>query len=323
MSYEWVKDSDIDFLDSIDTIPWRKCIGESSKKKKEELILLAKKSKDKPSCKTTLGIVLGNYTRKSSHSYDEEFYKEIRNLRPNWFKSLSIKKKEELLQIAKSGKPRPRKITTLGSVLSNYTRKSNDCYDEDFDKEIRNLRPDWFENKCLKIKQELLQIAKSGKPRPNNKIGVGRYLSNYINKVTNSYDEEFDKEIRNLRPDWFENKSLKIKQELLQIAKSGKPRPRKITTLGNALSHYTTKSKSYNPDFDKEIRNLRPDWFENTSIKKKEELLQIAKSGKPRPNIKTTLGNALSKYISKSSGSYDEDFDKEIRNLRPNWFRIK
>ena len=96
--------------------------------------------------------------------------------------------------------------------------------------------------------------------------------------------------------------------------------------LGKALINYTGKSKTYDPVFDKEIRGLRPDWFENTTIKKKEKLLKLAKSGGKRPSTyandpkERQLGQALSSYTCKTKTTYDPVFDKKIRGLRPDWF---
>ena len=78
--------------------------------------------------------------------------------------------------------------------------------------------------------------------------------------------------------------------------------------LGQALSSYTCKTKTtYDPVFDKKIRGLRPDWFENTTIKKKATLLKLAKSNSKRPGTyandpkERQLGQALSSYIPKGS----------------------
>lgn len=55
------------------------------------------------------------------------------------------------------------------------------------------------------------------------------------------------------------------KKQLLEMARKEEPRPRaQKTQLGQALGNYTRKSdSSYNPKFDKEIRELAPHWFVN------------------------------------------------------------
>lgn len=61
---------------------------------------------------------------------DREFAKELRRLRPDWFKN-------KLLDLAKNGNPRPKKPVT--DFLAKYV-----AYDPDFGKTIRKIRPDWF-----------------------------------------------------------------------------------------------------------------------------------------------------------------------------------
>lgn len=40
-----------------------------------------------------------------------------------------------------------KKGTSLGEALRRYTNKDSDSYDPKFDKQLRMLRPDWFEVK--------------------------------------------------------------------------------------------------------------------------------------------------------------------------------
>ena len=96
---------------------------------------------------------------------------------------------------------------------------------------------------------------------------------------------------------------------------------------GRSLVGYTCRSKdSYDPVFDAAIRQLRPDWFEKTSIPKKVKLLAIARSGANRPSSKSkdketaALGRVLGFYtLNTTTGRscYDPVFDAEIRKLRP------
>jgi hypothetical protein len=150
-------------------------------------------------------------------------------------------------------------------------------------------------------KRRLLELAESGAERPSKKEGIGLALKRYC--CTNSYDADFHKELRTLRPDWFDADGALLpavlpstamtKEELLKLAESGAPRPNSnawlkyqknpIRTngleeainaeeiygaameeqrLGRALINYTNKSrKTYDADFDAKIRALRPDWF--------------------------------------------------------------
>ena len=221
-----------------------------------------------------LGTVLINYTRPGTH--DPVFDAKVRGLRPDWFANTADTKKEKLLKLAKTGAKRPSKKTQLGTALGRYTNKSSQCYDPVFDKEIIGLRPDWFENTADKNKKKLLELARSGTDRPNHRSDsstaerrLDSSLHSYIHKSSDCYDPIFDEEIHKLRPDWFMKQSDKIKNELLELAKSGAKRPsqnsKDETTkkLGRALCRYIGIYRD--PVFDKKIRELRPDWFRSTT----------------------------------------------------------
>ena len=128
-------------------------------------------------------------------------------------------------------------------------------------------------------------------------------------------------ELRGLLPPTQRNKMA-----LLDTARRGDPRPSQKTRIGRALSQYTSPSSdSYDGEFHKKIRGIRPDWvLSQTAVaaQKKKQLLDMAKRGDPRPSFeKTRIGQALSNYTRKSSEAYDPEFDREIRALRPDWFR--
>ena len=134
--------SDLSDFFSLDKIP------RSSVLNKQKLIQIANSNGKRPSQKTKLGRALSEYTKISSRCFDVNFYKEISGLRPDWFVSqiqVASQKKQELIRMAKNGENRPRyDKTKIGQALSNYTRKSSPVYDAEFDKLMRELRPDWF-----------------------------------------------------------------------------------------------------------------------------------------------------------------------------------
>ena len=126
-------------------------IPRSSDLNKHELIKIANSNGKRPSQKTKLGRRLSDYTKKSSSNFDAKFYETISRLRPDWFlsqKEGASEKKKKLIEMAKNGENRPSEghysRTGIGQALSNYTRKSSCVYDAEFDKLIRELRPDWF-----------------------------------------------------------------------------------------------------------------------------------------------------------------------------------
>lgn len=119
--------------------------------------------------------------------------------------ALALPKKEKLLKLAQQGKPRPNaKKHPLGMSLNKYISKSGSCYDADFDEQIRRLAPHWFVNTAEENKKYLLDIARSGQPRPKFKESkLGTVLRFYICPSASSYDPEFAKKVKKLAPKWF------------------------------------------------------------------------------------------------------------------------
>jgi hypothetical protein len=316
--------------------------------KRKKLLQMAANGEKRPSSKSKdpaiviLAAALSNYLHRGKHL---KFIAEISRLRPNWINKSAFNKKR-LLEMARSGKPKPKPSVASEkcfiSMLQNYTRKQSRSYDQDFDREIHLIRPDWFEDTTAPKKQKLLEMARKGEKRPTMKSDkrLSWILTCYISKNNESYDPKFDAEIRALRPDWFENKADLKKQKLIEMARKGQKRPNfhsKDKGISSALMGYTnTKSSCYDPEFDAEIRTLRLDWFERTAIRnadgstskrrvssalKKQKLLEMARKGGERPNSRSTkLGSALICYTNIKNGSYDPAFDAEIRALRPSWF---
>jgi len=246
---------------------------------KKELLKLAKKKKaKKPHHKTLLWAYLIEYTnikKGKKGSYDADFTKEIKKFAPHWLLTKSdgvIKKKEELLKLARKGGKRPsEKVHPLGKALTHYTSESSGNYDASFAKKIKKLAPHWFVAKsdiANQKKKKLLGLAKKGGKRPNGRTHpLGSALSTYTRKSHKSYDASFTKEIKKLAPYWFVTPSdiaNQKKKELLKLARKGGDRPKKTHHLGSVLSNYTsncTRYNSYDPAFTKQIKKLAPHWF--------------------------------------------------------------
>jgi hypothetical protein len=196
--------------------------------------------------------------------------------------------------------------------------------------QIRNLEKDldwrWeVTDTAAENKAALLEMARSGELRPHSqKHPLGPRLCSYTTKTSSSYDPEFDKEIRRLSPHWFVDTAAENKLKFLEMARNGEPRPHhKNHPLGQSFNSYIKKSHDcYDPEFDKEIRRLAPHWFVDTAAEKKMKLLEMARNGEPRPHRnKHPLGPSFNGYIGKTKGTYDPDFDQEIRRLAPHWFK--
>jgi len=249
---------------------------------KKQLLAIAKRGEPRPRQKKhPLGKALNSYTSKKSSSYDLVFDKQIRKEVPHWFVGTVANKKKQLLEMAKNGEQKPHFRTPLGIALKGYISKSHGCYDPIFEKQIK-LAPHWFVGTVAEKKKQLIEMAKRGEPRPNQrKHPLGNVLGGYTCKSSRCYDPIFDKQIRKLAPHWF-------KSDLI---------------------------------FEKQIK-LAPHWFVGTVAEKKKQLIEMAKRGEPRPNQrKHPLGLILSSYTCKSHGCYDPIFDKQIRKLAPHWFK--
>lgn len=111
-------------------------------------------------------------------------------------------------------------------------------------------------------KNRIREIALGGGPRPSNKTKLGKCFKNYTCKGSESYDLDFDMEMRKIRPDWFVRSSDENKELLRKMAREGQPRPSKKTRIGMCLCRYIKKNdKCYDAEFDAEIRHLAPHWF--------------------------------------------------------------
>lgn len=247
---------------------WREKHSGNVLLKKQQLLEMAANNEKKPERGSAVGNALRNYINPTNSSYDSQFAIEIIKLRPDWFFSpseVASKKKEQLLQIARKGDSRPSHNTVLGKVLSNYITECHKCYDEPFFLELKKIRPDWFSRGNADLKKvELLELAKKGSGRPNEKkYPLGRALGTYTRSSSGSYDPIFDSAIRSLRPDWFVDQTTKAsckKDHILQLARNEKKRP--VSSVGRALYRYTSSSQSsYDQAFDIKLRSMRPDWF--------------------------------------------------------------
>jgi hypothetical protein len=157
----------------------------------------------------------------------------------------------------------------LARALADFTNLENPAYNPEFDKSVRRLHPEWFNEFTSDRKKQDLLAMPIGCPRPHHKTKLGQILNSYIGKKHGTYDPEFDAAIRARHPGWFERGSAgsaENKRRLLAIPVGG-PRPRLKTKLGNALwSYCLKKGHSYDPEFDKAIRKRQKKWFNRQRV---------------------------------------------------------
>jgi hypothetical protein len=259
-------------------------------------------------------------------------YKELARLVPGLLGRLSssARKKQQLLEMARKGEPRPtQKKHPLGTALSFYTNKSSNTYDPKFTVIIKKIAPNWFVSKAdisNSKKRTILEMAERGCAKPIRGTELGTAFQEYTYLKSTCYDPVFTKRIKKVAPDWLLSRSQKTAQNkniFLKMAESKKPGPKRRSRLGALLSSYMAKSSAtYDPVFSKKIRRLAPHWFfdrPGAAKQKKKRLIAIAKNGNPKPHHKTELGRSLSLYTRKS-GCYDLAFTRRIKKLAPHWF---
>jgi hypothetical protein len=110
-------------------------------------------------------------------------------------------------------------------------------------------------------KKELMCFPLNSK-RPHVNTPFGKSLITYTKKSSSSYDEAFSQEIRNKYPHWFQDINVQNKKQELLLFPLNSKRPKKNTSLGNALADYIKKGgPCYDENFSQEIRNKFPNWF--------------------------------------------------------------
>lgn len=175
-------------------------------------------------------------------------------------------------------------------------------------------------------KQQLLTMAKNGENRPTESHPLGPFLIRNTS-YRKGYDIAFNEKIRMLRPDWFlgaSNRTTNNKKQLTEMAKNGEDKPlRGKSDLGGVLRMYTIKNSGcYDANFDVEIRRIAPHWFDKVSSKK-QQLLTMAKNGNEKPFKNHELYFVFYDYTDPNRSSYDDNFYKQIKKLRPDWFKYE
>ena len=230
----------------------------------------------------------------------------------------------ELLQLARSGEPRPSSSSpnpserSLGTMLSCYTSPRRKLYKPVFSKEIRMIAPQWFAGpKCLALQDKLIAMAQRGEERPRWGSSLARCLAQYA--CRRSAYPDFSLRIHALSPQWFRKDVVAaMKAKLLAMAESGQPKPSRQTVEGKRLATYLCKP---HPCYDSKLRSqialVAPDWVTGrTAEDTKRKLLRLAERGEARPRSNSPMGTAIHRYAKRGS-----EMDQELHRLAPHWFR--
>jgi hypothetical protein len=208
-----------------------------------------------------------------------------------------------------------------GLFITSHTCKSQAMFDEAFLRIIKGKHPDWFAWKkpsetTRQSKVRMLRMS-IGSPKPSRKTLRGARLYRFT-KPGRGFDPEFDRLVRERHPDWFNDAEQKKRTLLSMPIGCEKPKSNS-SVLGRALRKYTYKNNSsYDPEFDRMIRERQPDWFLTVNQKKKRDMLAMPEGCDKPP--KKGIGRFLRVYTAKGGKYYDADFDKAIRDRHPQWF---
>jgi hypothetical protein len=247
----------------------------TTQERKTELLAMAQRGEPRPKKQRhPLSSLLAYCTSPSSTGYDPVLTQQLRKIAPPWFLKSSVVKKATLLQMAQERHPRPfSKKTILGTALVNYTNPSSRCYDEAFTRQIKRISPpDWWMHNQRFVsatrKEYLLNLARSGQPKPRGLHGLQANLRGSLYRYTTPHDPGFDpaftRQLRKLAPDWLEKPVEVKKATLLKMARHGELPPQRLSPLWNALRNYTRPTGfSYDPDFTRQLKTLAPQWFES------------------------------------------------------------
>jgi superfamily II DNA or RNA helicase len=287
---------------------------------------LSKNSEEKK-----LAFALIRYLNKNSPSYDSVFDRDIRNKKPQWFKDITSEYKKKLLSSKMVNKPDIK--TKIGAAFYRYTGKNNPSYDSNFDKEIRNKKPQWFRDANFDYKNKLLSSKMVNKPEPSSKnkdeSNLYHALKRYLNKNSSSYDSNFKLELKSKKPLWFVDVNVKNKNRLLSSKMKKKPSgyskyPEEKKLYYALVRYLNKKCASYDSAFEKELKLKKPQWFTDVSSEYKKKLLDSKTVKKPNRSSKKIeekrIYHSFIRYINKNSSYYDPEFTKKLKAKKPHWF---
>jgi len=189
-----------------------------------------------------------------------------------------------LWSYVKKNKIKPPVFSVERGDFENLTRINSRGYDEVLSYKIQKIRPFWFVKSSNTKKQEILNIACTGGEKPLQSTRLGQALRSYYYKCGGSYDVDFERGIRKIRPDWcIPERWYMLQRQLLSMARAGRRRPSTATKLGNAFLRFTTppdlvkreRIRTYNPVFKCKIKKARPDWLKIVHWKDGKKIIRV------------------------------------------------
>jgi len=169
-----------------------------------------------------------------------------------------------------------------------------------------------------RTRAKVLRRARAGKPKPSRfKTDKEWQMANFVYMTTNpknpTYEPDFDRLIRRLRPDWFEKPEERnrkaLAQTLVEDATLGFDRPRNLLELLWKAGHSIGRA----------VRKLRPDWFINFKLEARRKAQKKSVLNKLRRGVEISHADRQRLYVWRQPGSrfYDPVFSMIAERYRP------
>jgi|GEM_PF-5800577 len=193
----------------------------SSDVKKAELLALAESGAPKPLRGSKQWVTLYSYICESSNAYDRDFRIQLKSRRPDWLVNTVcdgvVRKKKQLIALAKNGANMPKSRTVLREAFLRYVRPKSISYDPGFVAAIEKYNNKWL----LKVgqprgsraeqrvalaekKKLLLEMARNGEPRPKQGTPLGTILAIYATPRSCRCDQDFRNALEAANKKWFQ-----------------------------------------------------------------------------------------------------------------------
>jgi len=223
--------------------------------------------------------------------------------------------KKKLLEMARNGASRPKSKTKLGDRLCRYSSPCS-SYDDVFTKELRSIRPDWFDDtdRGLDNLEVLLSLDKrpNGRSEDPEEARLGRAIQNMkINRP-----ELFNK-LKKAKPHWFIDDQSFANLKVLLLLKerpSAKSKNPEHARLGEAIM----TMKKHRPELYDQLTKAKPNWFIDRPQSTLEALLLLKK--RPSQGSKDPEEARLARAINNLRHHRPELFEKLVK-AKPHWFK--
>lgn len=233
---------------------------------------------DRPSKSNPLGKALIRYTSATDSQYREEFNRDIRQLRPDWFILSSDTNKEKLVAWITTNGRRPeqtirdRDERLMGQLLNNYRRPKAETYDPDFMEMLITKFPFVGITSKQETQNEIIAfITRYGlRPSQTSNDPTERRLAVNMHAYTNQKKRQFDENFAECLADLAPTKSRDdyFNELVTFIEQYGKPRAHHGTRHPTAaqlherkmfqrIHDYTNpRRQSYCADYAKRLREI-------------------------------------------------------------------